>query len=96
MGKTNSILLERLGLSEKKNQRIEGLSGSERQRVKFIRLLLKGYAVFLQDEPTSQLDPKMSDEILTILEEKNHQGKTIIMSTHDERLRKKFPNRIVV
>lgn len=86
-------LLSRLALSEKKNQRIEALSGGERQRVRVARLLLKDCAIFLLDEPTSQLDPKMSDKILTLLEEKNQQGKTIIMSTHDERLREKCPKR---
>lgn len=90
-----NTLLSRLALSEKKNQRIESLSGGEQQRVRVARLLLKDCAIFLLDEPTSQLDPKMSDKILTLLEEKNHEGKTVIMVTHDERLREKFPKKIV-
>lgn len=88
-------LLEKLHMQERGHNTMAQLSGGERQRVQFARALLKDCPIFLLDEPTSQLDPQMSDRIMEILEAENHRGKTIIMVTHDERIRKKFPKRTI-
>ncbi|MFD3158847.1 ATP-binding cassette domain-containing protein (plasmid) [Haloimpatiens sp. FM7330] len=95
--KTNLSIEEALkivGLDEKLNKKVYTLSGGEQQRVALARLMLKKCDVILADEPTGSLDKKNAEAVLNILKQLNKQGKTIILVTHDEDI-KKQGNRVV-
>lgn len=83
-----------VGLKNKINQKVFTLSGGEQQRVALARLMLKKCDIILADEPTGSLDKKNAEAVLDILKQLNRQGKTIILVTHDETL-KKQGNRVV-
>ncbi len=83
-----------VGLEEKLNKKVYTLSGGEQQRVALARLMLKKCDVILADEPTGSLDKKNAQDVLNILKQLNKQGKTIILVTHDEDI-KKQGNRVV-
>lgn len=95
--KTNLSIEEALsivGLKEKLNKKVYTLSGGEQQRVALARLMLKKCDIILADEPTGSLDKKNAESVLNILKELNAQGKTIILVTHDESI-KKQGNRVI-
>ncbi|WP_058953092.1 ATP-binding cassette domain-containing protein [Clostridium tyrobutyricum] len=95
--KTNLSIEEALrtvGLEEKLNKKVYTLSGGEQQRVALARLMLKKCDIILADEPTGSLDKKNAESVLDILKQLNKQGKTIILVTHDENI-KKQGNRVV-
>jgi len=71
------------------------LSGGEQQRIAIGRALLNKPEMILADEPTGNLDPKTSVEIMNVLEEINKTGITILMATHDYALILKFPHKTV-
>ncbi|MEG2289308.1 MAG: ATP-binding cassette domain-containing protein [Clostridium sp.] len=77
-----------VGLEEKLNKKVYTLSGGEQQRVALARLMLKKCDVILADEPTGSLDKKNAEAVLNILKQLNKQGKTIILVTHDEDIKK--------
>lgn len=83
-----------IGLEDKLNKKIYTLSGGEQQRVALARLMLKKCDVILADEPTGSLDKKNAEAVLDILKQLNKQGKTIILVTHDENI-KKQGNKVV-
>jgi len=83
-----------VGIKNKINQKVFTLSGGEQQRVALARLMLKKCDIILADEPTGSLDKKNAEAVLNILKQLNRQGKTIILVTHDETL-KKQGNRVV-
>ncbi len=73
-----------MGLDISLKQKTYGLSGGEQQRVAIARILLKPCDLILADEPTGSLDVDNRNEIVKLLKELNHKGKTIIIVTHDE------------
>lgn len=75
-------LLERVGLSDKANARVEDLSGGQQQRVAIARALAVKPEVILFDEPTSALDPRMSGEVLGVIAELAKSGQTMMVVTH--------------
>lgn len=86
--------LKIVGLEEKLNKKVYTLSGGEQQRVALARLMLKKCDVILADEPTGSLDKRNAQDVLNILKQLNEQGKTIILVTHDDDI-KKQGNRVV-
>ena len=75
-------------LMDKVDQFVYTLSGGEQQRVAMARLLLKKCDVILADEPTGSLDQKNAATVVSILKILNKMGKTIILVTHDEKIKK--------
>jgi cell division transport system ATP-binding protein len=76
-------VLKRVGMTEKKQKMPHQLSGGEQQRVVIARAILNDPLIILADEPTGNLDPETSSEILNLFLKLNKEGKTIIMATHD-------------
>jgi cell division transport system ATP-binding protein len=88
-------VLADVGLSHKRNQMPRELSGGEQQRVVIARALVNEPIVLLADEPTGNLDPTSSNEIMDILTKINLRGTAILMATHNYDLVKKYPARII-
>lgn len=86
--------LERVGLSDKIDQKVYKLSGGEQQRVALARLMIKKCDLILADEPTGSLDTGNAEEVLKILKSLNEEGKTVLLVTHDERI-KKWGTRVI-
>lgn len=88
-------VLELVGLQTKDFKMPHELSGGEQQRVVIARALLNEPEIILADEPTGNLDPKVSDDIMTLLHNISRQGTAILMATHDYRIIQKYPGRIL-
>lgn len=88
-------LLNMVGLEGKHNSMPHQLSGGEQQRVAIARALINEPELILADEPTGNLDPITSDEIMKLLFEISTQGKAILMATHDYQIINKFPTRTI-
>lgn len=86
--------LEKVGLSNKIDQKVYKLSGGEQQRVALGRLMVKKCDIILADEPTGSLDKVNAESVIEILKSMNKMGKTVIMATHDENY-KKIGTRII-
>lgn len=86
--------LERVGLSDVLKQKVYTLSGGEQQRVALARLFFKQSEIILADEPTGSLDEANANRIMQILKELHQEGKTIILVTHDEKI-KKMAERVI-
>lgn len=89
-----SLALERVGLSQRKDNYPTQMSGGQQQRVSIARALIKKPRVILADEPTAALDYETSIEVLTVLEEVIKSGTTILMVTHNEEIAK-MANRVI-
>ena len=88
-------VLDRVGLGFKGFKMPHQLSGGEQQRVVIARALLNSPDIILADEPTGNLDPATSEEIMNILFEISENGRAVVMATHNYTLIKKFPSRTV-
>jgi putative ABC transport system ATP-binding protein len=80
-----AALLTRLGLADRLDHKPSELSVGQQQRVALARMLANDPAVVLADEPTGNLDPDTSGQIIDFLEEVNREGRTVVMVTHDMR-----------
>lgn len=88
-------VLNLVGLSHKMKSMPEELSGGEQQRVALARALVNNPQLLIADEPTGNVDPEMSLEIVELLTEINRCGTTIIMVTHEHDLVHKFNKRVI-
>ncbi len=88
-------LLTQLGLADRLDHRPADLSGGEQQRVALARALVKQPELLLADEPTGNLDHENSLQISALLKERNEQGLTVVMVTHDLELARNSCSRIV-
>uniref|UniRef100_UPI00404AD69B cell division ATP-binding protein FtsE n=1 Tax=Flavobacterium sp. TaxID=239 RepID=UPI00404AD69B len=86
-------VLNKVGMKSKAFKMPHQLSGGEQQRIAIARALLNDPELILADEPTGNLDPQTSVEIMEVLKKINQNGKTIMMATHDYALIMKFPNK---
>lgn len=87
--------IEEVGLDGKEDRYPEELSGGEQQRACIARALVKDPDIILADEPTGNLDPVTSFELIKLLEEVNREGTAIIMASHDYNLIKGRGHRII-
>ncbi|MEN8230134.1 MAG: ATP-binding cassette domain-containing protein [Bacteroidota bacterium] len=86
-------VLEKVGLGYKGYKMPHQLSGGEQQRVVIARALLNDPVIILADEPTGNLDPATSEEIMLILSDISENGRAVMMATHNYTLIKRFPSR---
>ena len=89
-------VLELVGLADKENSYPDQLSGGEQQRVAIARALVNNPSTIVADEPTGNLDPGRSLEIMTLLERINALGTTVIVVTHERGLVNHFNKRIIL
>ena len=87
--------LDKVHISKLSEKYPSQLSGGQKQKVAIARSLLNEPEIIIADEPTGNLDPKSSIEIMNILQEINHNGNTIVMATHDFTLLKKYKGKIL-
>jgi cell division transport system ATP-binding protein len=88
-------LLAEVGLSSKEFSMPDDLSGGEKQRVAIARALVNDPVILLADEPTGNLDPSASRDILSIFDRINKRGTAVIMATHDYSLLAQRPGRVI-
>jgi len=94
MTKRIDQVLESVSLEKVLDKKPHQLSGGEQQRVVIARALLNSPDLILADEPTGNLDPEVSDEILELLHNIASKGTAVLMATHDYRLINKFPGTV--
>ena len=88
-------VLRLVGLAEKADRLPSELSGGEQQRVALARAIVNKPAFFLADEPTGNLDPTTSEEIMALINSINLAGTTVVMATHDRSIVDKMQRRVV-
>ena len=88
--------LSKVGLGHKARSMPNELSGGEQQRVGLARALVNSPSLLIADEPTGNVDPNMSYEIVSLLTEINRRGTTILMVTHDHNLVRDFKHRVIM
>ena len=87
--------LSDVGVSHKRNQMPHELSGGEQQRVVIARALVNTPSILLADEPTGNLDPGASAEIMELIRKINMRGTAVLMATHNYELVRKYPARVI-
>jgi cell division transport system ATP-binding protein len=88
-------VLKEVGLDGKYKSLPRQLSGGEQQRVAIARAVVNKPQILLADEPTGNLDPRNSHEIMKLIEGINEQGTTVLMVTHDKGLVDQFQKRVI-
>ena len=88
-------VLEKVGLRSKVRKMPHELSGGEQQRVVIARALLNDPELILADEPTGNLDPDTSEEIVTLLKQISQSGTAVLIASHDYHIIRAFPSRII-
>ena len=88
-------MLDLVGLSDKVENRPDELSGGEQQRVSIARAMVNRPPILLADEPTGNLDPNTSSDIMKLLERINGTGTTVVMATHDHAIVNQLRKRVV-
>ena len=76
--------LQKVGLSERMNNRPNQLSGGQQQRVAIARAIINNPAILLADEPTGALDSKTTEDVLDLFDKLHHSGITIVLVTHED------------
>ena len=90
-------VLKQVGIADKMRELPPSLSGGEQQRVAIARALINNPVLVLADEPTGNLDPELSYEIMSVFEQVNReQGTTVLIATHDRDLIESMGKRVVV
>ncbi len=92
---TAERFLEKVGLSEKRDEHPSRLSGGQKQRVAIARALCMEPKVLMFDEPTSALDPELVGEVLKTMEELAHEGSTMIVVTHEMSFAREAADRVI-
>ncbi len=87
--------LKNVGLEHKLNRYPLELSGGEQQRVAVARALVVDPMILIADEPTGNLDPETTIELMELFKSANARGSTVLMATHDRDLIRRYPRRIV-
>ena len=88
-------VLELVGLESKMNRHPNEMSGGEQQRLAIARALVNNPSTIIADEPTGNLDPERSFEIMALLQEINNLGTTVLVVSHDQKLVDLFGKRII-
>ena len=88
-------VLELVGLDNKSRRHPQELSGGEQQRLAIARALVNNPSTIIADEPTGNLDPARSLEIMTLLQEINNLGTTVLVVTHEMDLVERFAKRVI-
>ena len=88
-------VLELVGLESKMNRHPNEMSGGEQQRLAIARALVNNPSTIIADEPTGNLDPALSFEIMTLLQEINNLGTTMLVVTHEKSLVEQFNKRVI-
>ena len=88
-------VLQQVGLPHKRKSMPHQLSGGEQQSIAVARALLNNPSVIIADEPTGNLDPETTNDIMELLRNISDKGKTILMATHNYNLILKYPSRVI-
>lgn len=94
-GKRVRAALDKVGLLHKENDNPLALSGGEQQRVGIARAVVNKPAILLADEPTGNLDPELSAEIMNLFQDFNHVGVNVLIATHDISLVRNMKHRVM-
>ena len=95
IGKRVRAALDKVGLLKKENMNPQMLSGGEQQRVGIARAVVNKPPILLADEPTGNLDPELSAEIMKLFHEFNQVGSTVLVASHDLALISHMKHRII-
>lgn len=90
------VLLEQVGLADRKKEPVSGLSGGEKQLVSIARALVFNPAVFFADEPTGNLDQSVAFKVMNLLRDIHRSGCTVVVATHDLSLIRSFRARTLL
>lgn len=93
--KEAEVLLDKVGLGDKKQAYPDNLSGGQKQRVAIARALAMKPQVLLFDEPTSALDPELVNEVLAVMQELAEEGRTMLIVTHEMRFAREVSSQVV-
>lgn len=95
LAQTVNLMLSVVGLKGKENCFPQELSGGEQQRVAIARAMVNNPQIIVADEPTGNLDPETSENIMALLQEINNNGTTVIVCTHDSNLVDRMKKRVI-